>query len=62
MLSTIGQQYFAEQTFEYPLVEEVNTPHVLVPLTDINQPIIAVEDLADLTSTQDLLRKAGVIP
>ena len=62
MLSTVGQQYFAGQTFEYPLVEGVNTSRVLVPLSDINQPIIPLEDLADLRSTQDLLRKAGVIP
>ena len=62
MLSTDGQQYFAGQTFEYPLVEGVNTSRVLVPLSDINQPIIPLEDLADLKSTQDLLRKAGVIP
>ena len=62
MLSIVGQQYFAGQTFEYPLVEGVNTPHVLVPLSEINQPIIPMEDLADLRSTQDLLRKAGVIP
>ena len=62
MLSTVGQQYFAAKTFEYPLVEGVNTPLVLVPLAEINQPNIPLKDLADLRSTQDLLRKAGVIP
>ena len=62
MLSTVGQQYFAAQTFEYPLVEGVTTPHVLVPLSEINQPNIPSKDLANLRSTQDLLRKAGVIP
>ena len=62
MLSTVGQQYFAEQTYEYPLVEGVNTPQVLVPLSEINQPNIPAEDLTDLRSTQDLLRKTGVIP
>ena len=56
MLSTVGQQYFAGQTFEYPLVEGVKTPLVLVPLSEINQPSIPLEDLADLKSTQDLLR------
>ena len=62
MLSTVGQQYFAGQTFEYPLVEEVNTPHVLVPLSEINQPSIPLADLTGLRSTQALLRTAGVIP
>ena len=62
MLSKVGQQYFAGQTFEYPLVEGVITPHVLIPFTGINQPAIAIKDLGDLKGTQDLLRQAGVTP
>ena len=62
MLSTVGQQYFAGQTFEYPLVEGIKTPHVLTPLADINHPNIALKDLADLAATQDLLRDTGVLP
>ena len=57
MLSTVGQQYFAGQTFEYPLVEGVKTPRVLVPLPEINQPNIQIKDLGDLKGTQDLLRR-----
>ena len=62
MLSKVGQQYFAGQTFEYPLVEGVKTPLVLVPLSEINQPNIPVKDLTDLKGTQDLLRETGVMP
>jgi len=62
MLSKVGQQYFAGQTFEYPLVEGVKNPHVLIPFTEINQPAIAIKDLGDLKGTQDLLRQAGVTP
>ena len=62
MLSKVGQQYFAAQTFEYPLVEGVKTPRVLVPLSEINQPRIPLTDLADLKGTQELLRSAGVMP
>ena len=62
MLSQVGQQYFAGQTFEYPLVEGVVTPHVLVPLSEINQPSIPLRDLADLKGTQDLLRETGILP
>lgn len=62
MLSTVGQQYFSGQTFEYPLVDGVNTPHVLVPLSEINRPSITPQDLSGLRATQDLLRKAGAIP
>ena len=62
MLSRVGQQYFAGQTFEYPLVEGVNTPHVLAPLDEINHPSIPLKDLADLQGTQHLLRETGVLP
>ena len=62
MLSKVGQQYFAGQTFEYPLVEGVNTPKVLTPLSGFSHPDIPVKDLKDLKGAQDLLRRAGVTP
>lgn len=62
MLSRVGQQYFAGQTFEYPLVEGVNVPHALVPLEEINHPSIPLRDLADLEGTQRLMREVGVLP
>ena len=62
MLSRVGQQYFAGQTFEYPLVEGVNVPRVLAPLDEINHPSIPLKDLADLEGTQRLLRETGVMP
>ena len=62
MLSRVGQQYFAGQTFEYPLVEGIVTPHVLVPLDEINHPSIPLKDLADLEGTQRLLGETGVLP
>ena len=62
MLSRVGQQYFAGQTYEYPLVEGVKVPHVLVPLEDINHPSIPLKDLSDLEGTQRLLRETGVLP
>ncbi len=62
MLSLVGQQYFASQTFEYPLVEGVTTHQALLPLAEINNPGVAPEDLEDLEGTQDLLRSIGIIP
>ena len=62
LLSKVGQQYFTGQTFEYPLVEGVKTPLVLVPLSEINQPAIPLKDLADLAGTQTLLRETGILP
>ncbi len=62
LLSSPGQQYFASQTFEYPLVDDVKTQRVLVPISEINAPQIPLSDLADLSGTQRLLRETGVLP
>ncbi len=62
LLSTVAQQYFAGQTFEYPLVEGVNVNRLLTPLEEIARPDIALADLADLAGTTKLLRSAGALP
>ena len=62
MLSTVAQQYFAGQTYEYPLVDGVKTQLGLVPLADILQPSIPMKDLVDLEGTQKILRETGVLP
>ncbi len=62
VLSPAAQQYFAGQTFEYPVVEGIKTPRVLVPLSEINSPQINMVDMADLRGTLRLLRETGVVP
>ena len=64
MLSPVAQQYFAGQTFEYPLVDGVKTARsqLLVPLADIVKPDLTAGDLTDLTGTQALLQETGVLP
>ena len=62
MLSLAGQQYFASQTYEYPLVEGVKTSYGLVPMDQIVNPGIMPGDLTDLEGTQKLLRDVGIIP
>ena len=62
MLSPVAQQYFAAQTFEYPLVEGIRTQHVLVALDDIVKPALTAGDLTDLAGTQALLQDTGVLP
>ena len=62
MLSQVAQQYFASQTYEYPLVEGVRTNRILKPLDDVNNPGVDMADLADLQGTQQLLRELGIIP
>ena len=62
LLSKVGQQYFAGNTFEYPLVAGVRPSVLLTPLADINQPDITLADLSDLAGTQALLQKVGALP
>lgn len=62
MVSLVAQQYFASQTFEYPVIDGVDIDPLLKPLSQIAAPSIALKDLADLEGTQAILREAGVLP
>lgn len=62
LLSPVAQQYFATQTYEYPLVEGVVTHRDLIPLSNLNAPDIPVTGLADLQGTVELLRAEGILP
>ena len=61
MLSNDAQQYFADKTFEYPVIEGVATNNLLTPLGDIKRPTIDMADLDDLRGTQALLRDLGIL-
>lgn len=64
LLSVPGQQYFAAQTFEYPVLQEgVNLPASLPPMSDLEAGAIDISlaDLADLQGTQDMLIDLGII-
>ncbi len=61
MLSEEAQQYFADETFEYPLIEGVTPDAELVPLSEIEAPEINLGNLDDLQGTLDLLRETGVL-
>jgi iron(III) transport system substrate-binding protein len=62
LLGSDAQQYFAQQTFEYPLSANVAPVGGLPPLAQLNPPNINPDSLADLQGTLTLLRGAGVIP
>lgn len=62
LLSTEAQQYFVEQTFEYPLLTGIPVAAGVTPLSEINNPDLTSEELSDLEGTQRLLRQAGVVP
>lgn len=61
LLTKDAQQYFADETFEYPLVEGVATQKDLVPLKDIKTPQLDLSSLADLRTTLNLMREVGVL-
>lgn len=63
LLSTPGQQYFTSQTFEYPVVEGVQTVSTLPPLEELDAEAIDIDlgDLSDLAGTQALLTELGII-
>jgi iron(III) transport system substrate-binding protein len=61
MLSPEAQQYFTDDTFEYPVVEGVATHSLLKPMDEIQKPTIDMADLDDLQGTQALLRDLGIL-
>jgi iron(III) transport system substrate-binding protein len=61
LLSENAQRYFAEETYEYPLIEGVPVDERLTPLEDIESPDLDLSDLADLEGTLRLLQETGVL-
>lgn len=62
MLSTVSQQFFASQNYEYPVVEGVKTNPILTPLSEIQNPEVSMGEMNDLKGTLELLRKVQIIP
>ncbi len=61
LLDSEAQQYFADETFEYPLIEGVEGDPDLVPLDEIETPDIDLSDLSDLEGTLEMLRDVGIL-
>lgn len=62
LLSQEAQQYFATETFEYPLAAGVPAAEDLPSLSSLNAPAIDLANLADLQGTVRLLQDVGVLP
>ena len=62
LLSADAQSYFAEETYEYPLIDGAERADLLPQLASLNTPDIDVSDLGDLATTQNLLREVGALP
>ena len=60
-LSGEAQQYFADETYEYPLVKGVEINDELPPLSETQGPEVDLSDLDDLGGTLELLQETGVL-
>jgi iron(III) transport system substrate-binding protein len=62
LLSQEAQQFFANETFEYPLVAgDITVSDILVPLNEIATPDLDLSDLDDLQGTLELLQSVGAL-
>jgi iron(III) transport system substrate-binding protein len=62
LLSAEAQDYFARETFEYPLVPGVDPVGRLPGIDELNPPEgLDLTELSDLQGTIDLLRDVGVL-
>jgi iron(III) transport system substrate-binding protein len=61
MLSPAAQEYFAEETAEYPLIAGVATVPGLVPLDQLQGPDIDLGDLASLPVTIEMIQQSGLL-
>ncbi len=62
LLSRTAQDYFAQTTGEYPLIEGVALAEGVLPLTSFVSPDIDLNTLSDLEGTLTLLRDTGALP
>jgi iron(III) transport system substrate-binding protein len=61
LLSPDAQAYFAESTYEYPLIEGIAADPRLPAIADLGVPDVDLSELADLKGTVELLRDVGAI-
>lgn len=61
LMSTDGQQYFVDNTYEYPLVGGVDAPAGLPPLADLTNAELDLGDLDSLEATTALLAEVGLV-
>ncbi len=64
LLSPAGQQYFADETYEYPVIAGMQLPSQLTPLDELLPQAIKLDlgDLADWQGTAKMLQDAGILP
>src|ERR671917_246833 len=60
-LSEEAQQYFADETYEYPLVQGIEINEELPPLSDLQSPQVDLSNLDDLGGTLELRQERGAL-
>jgi len=61
LVSEVAQQYFVENTFEYPLIDGVSAPEGLPALETLTNPELDLSDLDSLGETTELLVDVGLL-
>jgi iron(III) transport system substrate-binding protein len=61
LLSDDAQQFYSDETFEYPLTEGVEPPPDLPPLESLETPAIDLNDLGSLLETARLIEESGLL-
>lgn len=61
LISTEGQEFFVNETYEYPLVPGIAAPEGLPELETYEGPEIDLSDLADLEATVQMIQDAGLL-
>lgn len=61
LLSDNAQRYFADKTFELPVVPTVQADPALPPITALARPEVDLARLEDAKGTVDLLTRLGVL-
>lgn len=62
LLGEHAQEYFRDQTSEYPLAAGIAARPELAPLDALDPPSLALTSLADLEGTLELLQEVGALP
>ena len=62
LLGTEAQTWFAQQTFEYPVISGAPAPAYVPPLADLKGPAIDLNDLETLEASIALIKATGLTP
>ncbi|WP_329080795.1 extracellular solute-binding protein [Streptosporangium sp. NBC_01469] len=62
LLSDEAQKYFAEETFEYPVLADAAPPAGVPALNELKAPAVDLNDLDQLEATIALIKESGLVP